>query len=659
MGQSSSHAGPAVPHVQAVAALPPTQGIAGDANRDYFLCLQDVIGPQPDFATPDEEIKRHPEWIQDWKSSRQRAHDMMSSDNTIVLDEVELALLLFDNLDQDDSGSFHKTKACVFLEKQKDSGLNATIYKLYAAYVKLAYLKTPADTRFFRKVPHSKLARWFGVEGSEMPEFNQRAVIMTSASWTRSPGTAESEFRGEDGILIVLEGRPPDRVGGMFRSPITGMEHYKSLPKEGEAQTPPLTALRVIGIDSGYRGKTVTVQCDFSSQVLREMVRPGDEVWRAVKMNDSSSVRQWLGKYPNMDLEFEHPEYKCSLLYSACRFGSLDCAKALVESCAQINSQLSKARSTPFHAATYFDHPNVVQFLLKHLADPTLRNIHDLTPVDEAKAKTKALVSGLKVPSNQLIDGLKLVANATELRYGSRSGFLSGLQAFVGDPVIATMEEEWQGRPSFRHFWSEANQFVVTKGLKLQRNTKCCELNDDELVGCVLYTGNGYKPLNTWLRKLGKAYEEGNHSEVTRLRSREESWACTVFHICSGMQKLTKKNVGCPPLVRGIKGKLPDDFFIPDERGMVTITEYGFMSTSRSSAVADGFRGGGGVTVLMHVEAREEDATGLHNGADLAWLSQFGSEQETLFPPCTIFEVVHRKREEMLVTLRVRPTFLF
>merc|ERR1712050_254821 len=110
---------------------------------------------------------------------------------------------------------------------------------------------------------------------------------------------------------------------------------------------------------------------------------------------------------------------------------------------------------------------------------------------------------------------------------------------------------------------------------------------------------------------LGRAVEEGRSNEVMELRSRNQSWARTVLLIVAGMQKLIAGHEvdqanQQPPLVRGIEGRLPLDFFVPDERGMVTLTEYGFMSTSRAPGVAGGFAGGG-VTVLMYLETSEKD----------------------------------------------------
>ena len=109
------------------------------------------------------------------------------------------------------------------------------------------------------------------------------------------------------------------------------------------------------------------LDCTFSPQLLVELIRPTDEVWNAVQVANPQALQQWLQKYPTMDLEYERPECHCALLYSACRFGHIECVTVLLENCTQINSQLSSKHSTALHAAAFFGHPHIAQLLLENL----------------------------------------------------------------------------------------------------------------------------------------------------------------------------------------------------------------------------------------------------------------------------------------------------
>ena len=67
--------------------------------------------------------------------------------------------------------------------------------------------------------------------------------------------------------------------------------------------------------------------------------------------------------------------------------GNLECAKALVQSGAHVNS-VDCENCTPLHAAVMQRHPDVVSFLLENGADPTIKNNEGETPYDLAKSAT-------------------------------------------------------------------------------------------------------------------------------------------------------------------------------------------------------------------------------------------------------------------------------
>ena len=55
------------------------------------------------------------------------------------------------------------------------------------------------------------------------------------------------------------------------------------------------------------------------------------------------------------------------------------------------------------------------------------------------------------------------------------------------------------------------------------------------------------------------------------------------------------------------------------------------------------FCGQAGPNVLWSLRPSRETDTGFHYGADISLLSQFAAEQEVLFPPCTMLQVVGRR----------------
>ena len=91
---------------------------------------------------------------------------------------------------------------------------------------------------------------------------------------------------------------------------------------------------------------------------------------------------------------------------------------------------------------------------------------------------------------------------------------------------------------------------------------------------------------------------------------------------------------------RGVRGELPEAFWLRDAFGMVTATDFGFMSTSLDRVVSEGFLGSGGVCVLWEIECGAETDDGFHSAADVSLLSQYPAEKEMLFPPLTMLHVV-------------------
>ena len=171
-----------------------------------------------------------------------------------------------------------------------------------------------------------------------------------------------------------------------------------------------------------------------------------------------------------------------------------------------------------------------------------------------------------------------------------------------------------------------------------------CELTLDEVLSIRLYTGPGYAPVNDFLRQLGRL-DRSMRSALAH--NPAVTLTATVGHICRAIRKLAAVTPPAEldtPLYRGVRGELPASFWTPDEQGMLMAVDCGFMSTSRdvSTAVEYMVPGGGTANVLWRLTPSAESDTAYHRGAPVRMLSQFASEEEVLFPPCTML-VVHAR----------------
>ena len=92
-------------------------------------------------------------------------------------------------------------------------------------------------------------------------------------------------------------------------------------------------------------------------------------------------------------------------------------------------------------------------------------------------------------------------------------------------------------------------------------------------------------------------------------------------------------------MFRGVRGELPEAFWLRDGFGMVTATDFGFMSTSLDRVVSEGFLGNSGKCVLWRIVCSEETDEGFHSAADVSLLSQYPAEKEMLFPPLTMLQL--------------------
>jgi len=129
-----------------------------------------------------------------------------------------------------------------------------------------------------------------------------------------------------------------------------------------------------------------------------------------------------------------------------------------------------------------------------------------------------------------------------------------------------------------------------------KEQAKLAKLSDAEVIALRLYTSPAYQPLQHFLRSF-----KSEDTKAEALKD-ENTWAQTIRHMTTGFEKLAKIEGARfsqveddveyeePPMVyRGMRGILPDEFFTPDDKGMVNYLEYGFSSTSHDLEVIEGF----------------------------------------------------------------------
>jgi ankyrin repeat protein len=525
----------------------------------------------------------------------------------------------------------------------------------------------------------------------------------------------EELYTGQDvsertGCIIEFRCRPSDHVGlHMPSSPPKLLDRHGILHNT----FPPLTAFLVKSVENTHC-RYIVVEPTFTPQVFGSLLKAPKDVWDSIAGNDDSALQTWLGSFPVLNLEETHPEYGCTLLYSAARYGNVDALRQLIQRCAHVDSQLSRAKSTPLHVAAFYGHASAVSFLLDCNANWQLRNAHGSTPIEEAQSAGNVEVTTIFQAHPWC--AIEAIAGAAAdpviesrfsgkfLRYGERNHFLLGLETFLGPQpsnLMQAMHQEFSrdlkwtdchagytpGAYDAQTVWQEAESSLA----ELRCKPEAEGLEDFEILGLHLYTKAAYKPVNDFLRELlfsqrkGRALTVIERGELLAKNADPDdktplvSWVAFTWSVYLAFLKLARREeaqamaipanervqmYGARQRFRGIGMGLSPEFFIPDERGMVAATEFGFGSTSKMLDTATQFAQQnadiqtGGAMVVMCVHSCQRDATGFHSGVDIAWASAVPTEEEVLFPPLTLFKVMRSEREGHLITLHVCPTWV-
>ena len=226
----------------------------------------------------------------------------------------------------------------------------------------------------------------------------------------------------------------------------------------------------------------------------------------------------------------------------------------------------------------------------------------------------------------------------------------------AGSPTRTTLRAEWEyvngparsagKRDAGKEGWTperfreDVNDFIRKRaGMQSRLPHENALLTLDEVLAVRLYSGPSYTPINDWLRQVGKL--QGKALVLANYPAL--SFAATVRHLMCALRKLAAvatAEEARTPLWRGVTGRLPAEFSDPDAAGVVCAVDMAFVSTSRKWQTPIDYMTPETANVLWCLHPEPESDVGFHCGADIKMLSQFAAEDETLFPPCTMFQVV-------------------
>lgn len=140
---------------------------------------------------------------------------------------------------------------------------------------------------------------------------------------------------------------------------------------------------------------------------LYEIVHP--DIFTYASIGDTEKVLAEISKDSLLLTSVD--ELKRTALYLTSRGGFYDTVKAILEKGARVD-QRQADDSTSLHVASFYGQSSVVKLLLIYGADPSLKNIHGNTPVDEASEKIKQIFEGCKNdPTSVILSTLDLGEN--------------------------------------------------------------------------------------------------------------------------------------------------------------------------------------------------------------------------------------------------------
>lgn len=600
--------------------------------------------------------------------------------------ESFLAMFAHNSVLQPVSQDVNRIFLLATVEPQSRTELTRLIYGFYEACTVLAALKSEqpvVPSLWATRVDHERFFQVGTTRSFYEPE-----------QWQPYKGVFVEGTEPGKRIHLELRQRREDASG---HHAAVGMELIFAVNSYEEVwMTPSLSAFRVLSKEwtqEVLHGVAlpgwwhIVLEVTFVPQLFPELLEPSEEIWDELRSHTAAKLEKWLASNPVANLEQVHRTYGCTMLYSAARYGNLAAAKALVRRCAHVDSTLSQRRSTALHAAVFFGHPDVVNLLLEHRAS-ILTNEFGLTPFQELMDHTPQEVQRLCRPCFDANPWAKEAApppveeasgskfSARYLVFGARVDFLKNIEDYIGPPphdLMAALAREfsrdirWTDKhatpPNTPGFYGATSEFdKATRGVAdptIRDHARRLGLGESHTLALRLYTLAPYKVLNEFIRKVCMATAE-QRRELLRPETTWAGFAWAVYLAFSQLAEQEAEFPTVPEVFRGADMSLPPEFFIPDERGMVSAMEYAFASTSQDEEVARDFASGatGGAGVVFHIRCCQRDALGFHAGVSLRWVSAVPDEEEFLFPPFTLFKVLSMRRELHSITLEVCPTWL-
>ena len=95
---------------------------------------------------------------------------------------------------------------------------------------------------------------------------------------------------------------------------------------------------------------------------------------------------------------------------------------------------------------------------------------------------------------------------------------------------------------------------------------------------------------------------------------------------------------------------LPDEFFVQNEFAARGVVEYGFTSTTTRLQVATSYASGAASIVMMLTPGFVD------RGASIAWLSQYPTEEEVLYPALLALHIIDTKVDAINLVIHARPS---
>jgi len=299
-------------------------------------------------------------------------------------------------------------------------------------------------------------------------------------------------------------------------------------------------------------------------------------------------------------------------------------------------------------------------------------------------------------------NGGKMADHEIWLQYAAQKAFIEGLDDIIARPLLTleqeftrdyewtdfkgasyTLREEWEyvngpafpstdktpggtrdkdnGGVTLQQFCDRINDHIANRRVELKRvdpyalmpSEVNAFLTREEVLAVRLYSGPAYQVVNNFLRAMGKlseisSYTMGGFRRMLAAQP-DVTYTATVSHLCRAIRKLsaiTLPEEAELPLYRFVRGELPDSFWVRAELGLICATDPAFMTTSRNRSITSQYMSEAGPNVLWSLRPSRETDTGFHHGADISLLSQFAGENEVLFPPCTMLQVIEAADSE-------------